>query len=70
MEGGTDFLGLHDGTARTGLQLIRSVVPDYDLDTAKKLYDFFDNLCHALPELMHPVDVWEVLPGKPPKKRF
>jgi len=66
--GTSDFLGLHDGIARVALALVKAVVPGYELDTGAKMHAFLFNLCDRLPQLVRPVDVWEVTPSNGAQK--
>ncbi|MGO8724284.1 MAG: hypothetical protein ACLQRM_16365 [Acidimicrobiales bacterium] len=69
-EKGTRFFGLYDGIARVALHVSKSINPRYEPNTAKKLHGFLDTLCTHLPELLHPVDVWEITPGSAPERRY
>jgi len=67
---GAEFIGLYDGVARVARRLMRTIVPDYELDTPEKMHGFLDAICTYLPEILHPVDVWEITPGNSPEKMF
>jgi len=56
----TEFFGLHDNIARGSLAVGASTGGVSVLDTAEHAHTFMSAFCDAFPEILKPVDVWEI----------